>query len=251
MTASRYRAFVRQRMGVSYEAAWVRQIAQEAVRKAVRSKDNPADLINVALEELVRARSELPGHATLEAMTAAIRAEVDSEVFQAVAGRLEALIYIITVSRRSEFDRLKDVAKGASLGEFKGRLALQAPRGGGDAFALASEDEGAFELGEGAHDRQQQGPVHRVHGQVSRTNASSSSSFGRDVSLPGGLVVEGAFDVDPLELAHRTLVCCAQEGFGSPTWTMWAGRGPRRWRRRRSCRAQRRDCARRAGCRSG
>lgn len=29
--------------------------------------------------------------------------------------------------------------------------------GGGDAFALAFEDEGAFELGEGAHDRQQQG----------------------------------------------------------------------------------------------
>ncbi|MBE3014024.1 DUF4158 domain-containing protein [Microbispora sp. NEAU-D428] len=49
MTASRHRAFVRQRMGVSYEAARVRRVAEEAVRKAVQSKDNPADLINVAL----------------------------------------------------------------------------------------------------------------------------------------------------------------------------------------------------------
>ncbi|GAA3813528.1 hypothetical protein GCM10022226_37820 [Sphaerisporangium flaviroseum] len=78
MTASRHRAFVRKRMGVSYEAARVRRIAEEAVRKAVQSKDNPADLINVALEELVRARCELPGYTTLDAMTAAIRAEVNT-----------------------------------------------------------------------------------------------------------------------------------------------------------------------------
>ncbi|RSN50639.1 hypothetical protein DMH08_32430 [Actinomadura sp. WAC 06369] len=46
--------------GVSYEAARARQMAGTAMRKAVRSKDNPADLINVALEELVRARCEPP-----------------------------------------------------------------------------------------------------------------------------------------------------------------------------------------------
>ena len=38
----------------------VRQVADTAIRKAVHSKDNPADLTNVALEELVRARCELP-----------------------------------------------------------------------------------------------------------------------------------------------------------------------------------------------
>ncbi|MDP9843383.1 DUF4158 domain-containing protein [Streptosporangium lutulentum] len=132
MTASRHRAFVRKRMGVSYEAARVRRIAEEAVRKAVQSKDNPADLINVALEELVRARCELPGYTTLDAMTAAIRAEVNTGFFQAVAGRLDAaararlarLLVVDPVSRRSEFDRLKDVAQAASLGKFKERLAL-------------------------------------------------------------------------------------------------------------------------------
>ena len=36
-------------------------MARRAIRAAARAKDNPADLINVALEELVRARLELPG----------------------------------------------------------------------------------------------------------------------------------------------------------------------------------------------
>ncbi|MEV1005125.1 Tn3 family transposase [Nonomuraea sp. NPDC050202] len=132
MTASRHRAFVRKRLGVSFESARVRRIAEQAVRKAVRSKDNPADLINVALEELVRARCELPGYTTLDAMVAAIRAEVNTGFFQAVAGRLDAagrarlarLLVVDPVSRRSEFDRLKDVAQAASLGKFKERLAL-------------------------------------------------------------------------------------------------------------------------------
>jgi hypothetical protein len=132
MTASRHRAFVRQRMGVSYEAARVRQVAEEAIRQAVQSKDNPADLINVALEELVRARCELPGYTTLDAMTAAIRAEVNTGFFYAVAeqldttsrARLARLLVVDPVSRRREFDRLKDVAKAASLGKFKERLAL-------------------------------------------------------------------------------------------------------------------------------
>ncbi|TDC50519.1 DUF4158 domain-containing protein [Actinomadura sp. KC345] len=133
-SAKRHREFVRQRLGVAYEAAWVRQVAEEAIRKAVQSKDNPADLINVGLEELVRARCELPGYTTLDSMASAVRAEVNTGFFQLVAGRLDVtarsrlarLLVVDPVSRRSEFDRLKDVAKAASLGKFKERLALLA-----------------------------------------------------------------------------------------------------------------------------
>lgn len=90
----------------------------------MRSKDNPADLINVALEELFRAPCELPGYTTLDAMAAAVRAEVNTGFFQAVTGRLDAaararlarLLVVAPVSRRNEFDWLKDVAKAASLG---------------------------------------------------------------------------------------------------------------------------------------
>jgi hypothetical protein len=53
-----------------------RKLAEEAIREAAWSKDNPADLINVALEELVRGRYELPGYTTLDELTARVRAEV-------------------------------------------------------------------------------------------------------------------------------------------------------------------------------
>ena len=85
-TAKRHRQFVREYLGVKYEAAKVRAFAEQAIRVAVQTKDNPADLINVALEELVRARCEVPGYTTLDAMAATIRAEVNGEFFAQVSG---------------------------------------------------------------------------------------------------------------------------------------------------------------------
>ncbi|MGM1061952.1 DUF4158 domain-containing protein [Saccharothrix sp. Mg75] len=110
-------------------------MAEKAIRKAVTTKDNPADLINVALEELVRARRELPGFTTLDKMVSAIRTETNTRLFALVATRLDAadrrrlarLLWLDPTSRRSEFDRLKTPAKAATLGKFKLRLAhLQA-----------------------------------------------------------------------------------------------------------------------------
>ncbi|MFG2628614.1 DUF4158 domain-containing protein [Streptomyces sp. NPDC048473] len=50
-TLWRHRDFVRTRMSVTYTPAKVRAVAGAAIRKAVQSKDNPADLIDVALDE--------------------------------------------------------------------------------------------------------------------------------------------------------------------------------------------------------
>ena len=134
-TLWRHRDYVRDRLNVAYKPAAARAIAETAIRKAVTTKDNPADLINVALEELVRARRELPGFTTLDKMVAAIRTETNTALFALVATRLDAadrrrlarLLWLDPTSKRSEFDRLKTPAKAASLGKFKLRLAhLQA-----------------------------------------------------------------------------------------------------------------------------
>jgi hypothetical protein len=130
-TLWRHRDFVRTRLGVTYEPGRVRKIAEEAIRTAVQTKDNPADLINVAIEELLRARCELPGYTTLDAMTATIRTEINTGFHVLVAARLtpadearlSRLLLVDTLTRRSEFDTLKDPAKAPSLGKFKGRLA--------------------------------------------------------------------------------------------------------------------------------
>jgi hypothetical protein len=130
-TLWRHREFVRTRMDVKYTPAKVRAMAEAAIRKAVRSKDNPADLINVALDELVRQSCELPGYTTLDAIAASIRTEVNDGMLTAVAARpdrmqrarLERLLWVDPATRRSEFDRMKDSAQAATLGKFKDRLA--------------------------------------------------------------------------------------------------------------------------------
>lgn len=89
-TATWHRSLVRERLGVVYEPAKVRQVAEAALREAAQGKDNPADLINAALEQLVKARYELPGYTTLDVMAATVRAEVNSGLFVMVIGRLDA-----------------------------------------------------------------------------------------------------------------------------------------------------------------
>ncbi|GAA1626543.1 Tn3 family transposase [Nonomuraea maheshkhaliensis] len=131
-SAKRHRSFVRSKMGVTYDAARVRAVAAEAIRKAAQAKDNPADLINVALDELVKATCELPGFTTLDELTKKIRTEVNRGFFTSVSERVDVaararlgrLLVVDPVTRRSEYDGLKDVAQAASLGKFKGRLAF-------------------------------------------------------------------------------------------------------------------------------
>lgn len=48
-----HRQQIREYVGVVYALARVRAVAEAAIRAAAQTKDNPADLINVALEELV------------------------------------------------------------------------------------------------------------------------------------------------------------------------------------------------------
>lgn len=126
-TAERHRDWVRERLGVTYDPPAARALADRVIREAVRSKDNPADLINVALEELVRARLELPGYTTLDELVAEVRAEVNGGIFAGIATRmsgpdateLDTLLVADPVRRRSRFDRVKMVAGAATVGHLK------------------------------------------------------------------------------------------------------------------------------------
>jgi hypothetical protein len=53
-TVRNHRGLVRHRLGLVSGQATARKIAAEAIRTAAETKDNPADLINIALEELVK-----------------------------------------------------------------------------------------------------------------------------------------------------------------------------------------------------
>jgi len=126
-TLERYRGMIRERVGVTYDPEAARTLAEEAIRAAAQAKDNPADLINVALEELVKARYELPGYTTLDEMAARLRAAVNSGFFEAIEGRvgpagkavLLGLLHVDASTRRSRFDELKRPARRPSLSRLK------------------------------------------------------------------------------------------------------------------------------------
>ncbi|WP_399085458.1 hypothetical protein ACGH2B_06545 [Streptomyces sp. BBFR2] len=98
--------------------------------RAVQGKDNPADLIDVALERLVKERLELPGRTTPDAMASEIRIEVTTRFFAQIAALLvdADIIRILGLPRvvsgsRSRFDEPKRPAKAPTVSHLREHLA--------------------------------------------------------------------------------------------------------------------------------
>jgi hypothetical protein len=123
----RHRDFVRERLGVTTNHQQARALAADAIRAAAAVKNNPADLINVALELLVKASLELLAYSTLDDMAATIRAEVNTAIFEGIVARmeppdlagLEALLEVSGPTGKSAFNRLKRAPGRASWSAFR------------------------------------------------------------------------------------------------------------------------------------
>ena len=130
-TGTRHRDYVRARVGVVWEPARARAVAETAMREALLGKDNPADVINVALEALAAAGCELPGYSTLDEMAATLRAEVNGGFCHLVAGRLDAagrarlaaLLVAGPASRQSALPALTRPAPRATVSRLKQHVA--------------------------------------------------------------------------------------------------------------------------------
>ncbi len=76
-----YKNIIREYLGVKqYDKTGQRLIAT-LVAEAAQIKDHPADLINVAIEELVKERYELPAFSTLDRLIRHIRSMVNNRLF--------------------------------------------------------------------------------------------------------------------------------------------------------------------------
>ncbi|KPI10981.1 protein of unknown function DUF4158, partial [Actinobacteria bacterium OV450] len=126
-TAKLHRKLVRERQGISYDQERARSIAEEAIRRAALVKNNPPDLINVALEELVRATCELPAFRTLDEMAAPVRREVNEDIFATIQSRMTledrarllGLLKVGGLDRKSGLNRVKKPAKRPSWSHLK------------------------------------------------------------------------------------------------------------------------------------
>ncbi|HEY5262041.1 MAG TPA: DUF4158 domain-containing protein [Solirubrobacteraceae bacterium] len=122
---------VRQRLGVVHDPERARAVAAEAIRSAAEVKNHPPDLINVALEMLVKESLELPAFSTLDEMAARIRYEVNTVMFGRIDGRialpdhvrLEDLLEVVGPSAKTSYNRLKTAAGRASWSGFREQVA--------------------------------------------------------------------------------------------------------------------------------
>jgi TnpA family transposase len=87
-TLYRHHQGIRDHLQVRGWGREARHVAVEAAYRAAHVMNHPADLINVAIEELVRQRFELPAFGTLDELARHVRAVLDRRLFDSVLVRL-------------------------------------------------------------------------------------------------------------------------------------------------------------------
>jgi TnpA family transposase len=121
-TLYRHHEQIRTQLQVKSWGAEARRATIVAVHQAAQVMDHPADLINVAIEDLVRQRFELPAFSTLDSLATHVRAVVHRRLFATVLDRLseqqrqqlDALLESDQLGR-SAFNALKRAPKRPSL----------------------------------------------------------------------------------------------------------------------------------------
>jgi hypothetical protein len=87
-TLSRHHQVVREYYQILSYGKDARRVAIRTVLRAVRTMENPADLINAAIDELVKQRYEMPAFSTLDRLVGRIRTLVYGRIFRRVATRI-------------------------------------------------------------------------------------------------------------------------------------------------------------------
>ena len=118
-TMYRHRTAIREYLKVNPFDKNARHFCVQSVYESAQVMDNPADLINVAIGELVKQRYELPGFNTLDRLVGRVRTLVNQKLFSLVISRLEDdyiqrlndLLSSHSVERRSPYNDLKQLPK--------------------------------------------------------------------------------------------------------------------------------------------
>jgi hypothetical protein len=122
-----HQSAIRKHLGIVPYGNKAQEVAIHAIREAAKVKDNPADLINVAIAELINQYYELPAFSTLDRLARRIRRLVNETFFQQVLDRLsedeieqlDVLIQKESDQFYSNFNRLKQLPKKPRLSKNK------------------------------------------------------------------------------------------------------------------------------------
>ena len=122
-TLYRYYGVLREHLELNSQGKHARHVAAQAMHAAAQVMENPADLINAAIETLLVAHCELPAFSTLDRIAWRIRRLVNRGIYQRVFARIaeaeqQALSRLLEPDESSPFttfDRIKDAPKSATL----------------------------------------------------------------------------------------------------------------------------------------
>lgn len=119
----RYQQAIRAYLNVKPYARESQTVAAKAIATAAESKDYPADLINIAIEALVKERHELPAFSTLHRLANNIRSVANTRLFHRISDQLslteqlylDGLLSRDIVDTQATLTLLKSPAKRVSL----------------------------------------------------------------------------------------------------------------------------------------
>ena len=126
-TRRRHVPIVRAHLGVKPFDREAQVLLTDSLRAAAQRREDLADIINVGIEELIRARRELPGFSTLQEEAQRCRAEINRAVYRRVSEALgvdgrrvvDELLRADETTRRSGWNALKDDPGKPTLSELR------------------------------------------------------------------------------------------------------------------------------------
>jgi hypothetical protein len=119
----RYQQAIREYLGVKPYSREAQKLAAGALTTAAEVKDHPADLINIAIEALIKERYELPAFSTLDRLAGNVRSIINTRLFhrvsdgltQAEQTYLDRLLLPDASDSQATLNLLKSPAKSATL----------------------------------------------------------------------------------------------------------------------------------------
>ena len=115
----RHRQAIRRFLDVQPFGKEGRELARSVIERSAYTMSDPADLINVAIEELIRARYELPAFSTLDRLAGHVREQVHRGLYATITAplssdgrdRLDALLRVPEAEDRSDDHVFSDFAR--------------------------------------------------------------------------------------------------------------------------------------------
>src|SRR6266702_7313933 len=112
-TLYRYYGVLREHLELNSQGKHARHVAAQAMHAAAQVMENPADLINAAIETLLVEHGELPAFSTLDRMAGRIRRLVNRGIYQTVFAR-------IAEAEHQALSRLLELAESSLLASVLG-----------------------------------------------------------------------------------------------------------------------------------